>query len=716
MLVAVLLLLVEGRADSRRATVDVTPMAKVVELLNNLQTQVQTEGTAEAESYDKFACFCKDTTAEKADSINTKEDSAEQLGAEQARLDASVGQLKADIGKLNTDIDTMTIELKKMTDLREQEHADYLVTYADLTKAVDSLARAITAIEGSKMSLAQVRGIVNPVLRMADAMSLVPEHASKKVTAFLEEGEEPEKPDYEFHAGDIIGTLEDLKTDFTTKKSDAQGEEDAAESSFNTAAEAKRTEISTAKDTLETKEGELSTDEASLADTTGELTETRALMHDDRKYLKDLTEQCERKANEWDQRSTMRTGELAAISQALEILEGTVSAKAEASGAGGRDAPVGAELQLDSSLDDATFGADWDDEATSFVQVRKHQEIVDDAALRPRNRIISLLKANAADLHSTEISLLAMRIAEDPFAKVKVLIQQLIERLLTESKNEATHKGWCDTELGKARHSRDARHKDVVSLTADTEMMEAKKAKLIVEKDTLNTEFVELMSALTNATNDRGDEKADHEATMKTAQEGLTALEQAISVLKDFYSGASRATVLVQASPVSEDLAAEGAGAGFEGAYQGNQAQGEGILGLLATIKSDFERTLSQTEAAEKESYTDFAAFSKETKASIAAKQTGVKNAEADLVTTSGDLVAALMDLQQNQKLMDSALEALEKLRPACIDTGMSYEERVERREAEIEALKQALCVLDEGDKEISECNHASFLQKRAVH
>merc|ERR1719172_124788 len=119
MLVAVLLLLAEGRA-----TADVTPMAKVVELLNNLQTQVQTEGTAEAESYDKFACFCKDTTAEKVDSINTKEDSAEQLGAEEARLSASVAQLKADIGKLNTDIDTMTIELKKMTDLREQARLD----------------------------------------------------------------------------------------------------------------------------------------------------------------------------------------------------------------------------------------------------------------------------------------------------------------------------------------------------------------------------------------------------------------------------------------------------------------------------------------------------------------------------------------------------------------------------------------------------------------
>merc|ERR1719160_2093651 len=236
----------------------------------------------------------------------------------------------------------MTIELKKMTDLREQEHADYMVSYADLTKAVDSLARAITAIEGSKMSLAQVRGIVNPVLLLADAMSIVPEHSSKKVAALLEEGEEPEKPDYEFHSGDIIGTLEDLKTDFTQKKSDVQSEEDAAEGAFNTAADAKRTEISTAKDTLETKEGELSTDEASLADTTGELTETKALMHDDRKYLKDLTEQCERKANEWDQRSSMRTKELAAISQALEILENTVSAKAADSGAGGRSEAVGA--------------------------------------------------------------------------------------------------------------------------------------------------------------------------------------------------------------------------------------------------------------------------------------------------------------------------------------------------------------------------------------
>lgn len=38
-----------------------------------------------------------------------------------------------------------------------------------------------------------------------------------------------------------------------------------------------------------------------------------------------------------------------------------------------------------------------------------------------------------------------------------------------------------------------------------------------------------------------------------------------------------------------------------------------------------------------------------------------------------------------------------------CIDTGMSYEERVQKREEEIAALKRALCILD-GDKVEPEC------------
>ena len=44
---------------------------------------------------------------------------------------------------------------------------------------------------------------------------------------------------------------------------------------------------------------------------------------------------------------------------------------------------------------------------------------------------------------------------------------------------------------------------------------------------------------------------------------------------------------------------------------------------------------------------------------------------------------------------MDDALRALEALQPTCVDTGMSYQERVDKRNEELAALKKALCILD---------------------
>merc|ERR1719331_1922648 len=114
-----------------------------------------------------------------------------------------------------------------------------------------------------------------------------------------------------------------------------QMDQEAAAGSFNAAAEAKRDEISANKESLATKSSQLDDKMSDLATTQMELTETTALLHDDRTYLKDLTEQCERKAREWDQRSQMRKDELTAIGTALEIIEGTVLTRESSTGAGG---------------------------------------------------------------------------------------------------------------------------------------------------------------------------------------------------------------------------------------------------------------------------------------------------------------------------------------------------------------------------------------------
>ena len=64
-----------------------------------------------------------------------------------------------------------------------------------------------------------------------------------------------------------------------------------------------------------------------------------------------------------------------------------------------------------------------------------------------KDKVLGLLRDEGKRLSSTVLISLAMKVQADPFVKVDKLIQQLIERLITESTAEATKKGFCDLEL-----------------------------------------------------------------------------------------------------------------------------------------------------------------------------------------------------------------------------------------------------------------------------
>merc|ERR1719375_224168 len=158
--------------------------------------------------------------------------------------------------------------------------------------------------------------------------------------------------------------------------------------------------------------------------------------------------------------------------------------------------------------------------------------------------------------------------------------------------------------------------------------------------------------------------------------------------------------LLQKASPIDEG---EGTGELAGGSYKGKQKQAEGIIGMLEVIKSDFERSIKQTGDAESESHRAFVDFDRQSKSSISSKETEKAQAESDLAETKISIKEKMAGLQEAQSRIDDALKAIEELKPVCIDTGMSYAERVAKREEEIAALKKALCQLDTEDVE-SEC------------
>jgi chromosome segregation ATPase len=686
-----------------------SPVERVIGLLKDLKSQVETEGSSEATSYNEFACFCKDKNTAKVNSIDTRETESSRLTASIKQLTAKVAELSASIQATEGSLAAHEASLARATELRDKERAVYEETHLDTSNAVSGLKDALDSISGSKKAgLTQVKSKVQKVMVLADAAGLVSKD-SDQVASLLQEMPEVPDEDYSFHSSGIIDLLKDLHKEWTEKKTKLENEEDAASGAFNKAAEAKRKEIQADKDLISTESGDLAEAKSDLASDDADLTEETALLKDDNTYLRDLTEQCERKAREWDQRSALRGNELAALSKALEIIEGTVLDRETNSGAGMRpDLSLAqkpaktAMVQEEDDYSDVVF--------TQLKAVRKVQ--LDQPHQDPlRNKVISMLKSKGAKMNSAVLSVMAMKLAADPFAKVKTLIQQLIERLVREKTDEATQKGWCDTELAKAEHDRWYRHTDTESLSSNIGVLEARKGSLETKAVELKSSIKDLNKALTDATKIRSDEKADNKATLTNASEGLEALKQAITVLKDFYRKSSRAkTSLLQkdaASPVDQDGIGE-----HLGAYKGNQAQAQGILGMLATIQNDFEKTLKETTAAENQAHRDFVKFSRESKASISSQTRGLEQTENDLAKTNADLVSDLNDLKDNQKLLDSSLKTLETLRPACVDTGMTWDEKVARRTAEIEALKNALCVLDEEDKDIPECSGKLFLQK----
>merc|ERR1719230_2241579 len=92
----------------------------------------------------------------------------------------------------------------------------------------------------------------------------------------------------------------------------------------------KELQIGTAQKNLEATEETRATTTKEIASTQQDLTATLAQLHDDHAYLRDLTAKCEDKSKEWDQRSSMRQDELSAITEALAIIKGTVTAKTTA--------------------------------------------------------------------------------------------------------------------------------------------------------------------------------------------------------------------------------------------------------------------------------------------------------------------------------------------------------------------------------------------------
>ncbi|CAK0897316.1 unnamed protein product [Prorocentrum cordatum] len=112
-------------------------------------------------------------------------------------------------------------------------------------------------------------------------------------------------------------------------------------------------------------------------------------------------------------------------------------------------------------------------------------------------------------------------------------------------------------------------------------------------------------------------------------------------------------------------------------------------------IESDFARLEADTKAAEAAAQKEYDTFMTDSKVDKEGKETDVEHKTAKKGAEEQALASTQSDLEGTQKELDAALAYFDKLKPSCVSEGVDYDERVQRRQEEIESLQEALRILN---------------------
>jgi chromosome segregation ATPase len=290
------------------------------------------------------------------------------------------------------------------------------------------------------------------------------------------------------------------------------------------------------------------------------------------------------------------------------------------------------------------------------------------------------------------LALIATKASEDPFGKVKKMIKDLIVKLMEEANAEADQHAYCETELATNKQTREIKSSEVEELSAELESQNALLEKLTTEITELSDEVAEITAQQKKATDIRTAEKKTNAATVADAKVAQDAVEKATQVLKSFYSSVAAAgSALVQDAVGLKQQMRQAASLD---PYKGQQAGSGGIFGMLEVILSDFARLETETTEAENTAAAAYEKFMNESNEDVAVKEMEIEH-KSNKKDTCADTIRDLKkNLQLTQTELDKAMEYYDKLKAECVDTQLSYEERVQMREEEIQSLQEALKVL----------------------
>jgi len=673
---------------------DMTPVTRVVQLLQGLAKTAEAEGKTEETLFEKFVCWGKTVISSKTASNADAEKRIQELETYIADIEAGRIEFTSERVDLEKDLKELNSGIEEATDMRAKEHEEFLEAEDEMVKAVAALDQAIVVLK--EATAGHDKGVLFAQRQLSQtgysqrvqesealdrAVVLAQRVLSNGDELFLRRlltGDVPKadwkklnrkatfKMGYKARSFKIQEVLLKMNQTFSINLADARSKESEALETFDKLMRSKKEEKAASEEALAKLESENGVRGLTKEESQAEVDALKTQVADDTKFIEQTQKSLDEKKAEWKERLALRAGEISAISKAIAIL----------------------------SNDDAKdlFKKSFQSQGYMLLQsgtVSRAKSVLLAAASE-------ISQTNVGDKRLAALAALVSAVNGTHFAEVIKAIDTMMGTLKAEEASDLAEKEQCEKDMMEDTRTSVVTSRSMDELTDAMTKLKEEIAAIIAEIEEKDATIKQTQEQVAAATAQREDEHRAWELTDKNDKEAVETVVAAKGVLAQFYS--ENNLMLVQGKKQTPVVTAGDAPppppTTWEAPYGGKTEESTGILAVLEMIIEDVNIDITDAKTAEDKAQAEYNTFKKESEDLVLELQEAI----SDLNSTKGDKEEEISQKTEERNgasgELDAVMKKISDAKPGCDFIAVNFPGRMQNRQVEMDGLTKAKAIL----------------------